>query len=142
MLVLQRKNIVFLGTSTRQVEELDKKAKEVKDTIEEKARVNWKGRDEGGFGSVHSSMQRPDLPDLESIIGERISSLYSIDMDTAGKVEELIWINGKVMRVSDGAWLVGANAQTNCFKSGEAAEVLWDAVPEVNYPAGKSIAEF
>ena len=91
---------------------------------------------------MHSSMQRPDPPDLESIIGERISSLCSIVMDTAGKVKEFIWMNGKVTRVSDGTWIVGANERTNCFKSGEAAEVLWDAVPEVNYPAGKSITEF
>ena len=87
-------------------------------------------------------MQRPDPPDLELIIGERISALCSIDMDTAGKVKELIWINGKVMRVSDGTWIVSANARTNCFKTGEAAEVLWEAVPEVNYSAGKSIPEF
>ena len=112
--------------------ELDKEAKEGKDTIEAKASVNWKGIEEGGSGSVHSSMQRPDPPDLESIIGERISSLCSIDMDTAGKVKELIWMNGKVMRVSFGTWLVGANARTNCFKSGEAAEVRCDAVREVN----------
>ena len=46
------------------------------------------------------------------------------------------------MRVSDGTWFFGANAQTNYFKAGEAAEVLWGAVPEVNYLAGKSIAEF
>ena len=51
-------------------------------------------------------------------------------------------MNEKVMRVSDDTWLVGANAQTNCSKAGEAAEVLWDTVPEVKYPAGKSIAEF
>ena len=44
------------------------------------------------------------------------------------------------MRVSDGTWIVGANTRKNCLNSGEAAEVLWDAVPEVNYPAGKSIA--
>ena len=43
------------------------------------------------------------------------------------------------MRVSYGTWIVGDNSRTNCFKAGEAAEVLWDAVPEVNYPAGKSI---
>ena len=104
--------------------------------------MNWKGREEGGFGSVHSSMQRPDPPDLESIIGERISSLCIISMDIAGKVKELIWMNGKLMRVSYGTWIVGANAQTNCFKADEAAEVIWDAVPEVNYPAGKLIAEF
>ena len=46
------------------------------------------------------------------------------------------------MKVSYSTWLVGANAQTNCFKAGEADEVLWDAVPEVNYPACKLIAEF
>ena len=40
MLVTQPKNIVFLGTITRQVGELDKKAKEGKDAIERKARVN------------------------------------------------------------------------------------------------------
>ena len=51
-------------------------------------------------------------------------------------------MNGKLMRVSDDTWLVGANSRTNCFKSGEAAEVLWDAVPEVNYLADKSITEF
>ena len=91
---------------------------------------------------MHLSMQQPDPPDFESIIGERISSLCSIDMDTAGKVKELIWINGKVMRVIDVTWLVGVNARKNCFKADEADEVLWDAVPEVNYLAGKSIAEF
>ena len=53
----------------------------------------------------------------------------------------MIWINDKVMRVSYGTWLVGANARTKCFKAGDAREVLWDTVPEVNYPAGKSIAE-
>ena len=106
--------------------------------------MNWKGREEGGFGSVHSSMQQPDPSDLESIIGERISYLCSIDMDTSGNVKEFIQMNGKVMRVidSDGTWIVGENARTNCFKAGEAAKVLWDKVSEVNYPAGKSIAEF
>ena len=64
---------------------------------------------------MQSSMQRPDPPDLESIIGERISSLCSIYMDTAGKVKELIWMNWKVMRVSEGNCLVGTNAQTNCL---------------------------
>ena len=40
VLVPQRNNIVFLGTATRQVGELDKNAKEGEDTIEAKARVN------------------------------------------------------------------------------------------------------
>ena len=45
------------------------------------------------------------------------------------------------MRFSDGTWLVGANSRTNCFKTVEAVEVLWDAVPEVNYPSIKPISE-
>ena len=113
VLVPQRKNIVFLGTATKQVGDLDKKEKKGEYTIEAKAMVNRKGREEEGFGSVHSSMQRPDPPGLESIIGERISSLCSIDMDTSGKVKELIRMNEKVMRVSDGNWLVAANSRTN-----------------------------
>ena len=50
--------------------------------------------------------------------------MCSIDTDTAGKVKELIWMNGKAMRVSDGTWLVGANSRTKCFKQVEAAKVL------------------
>ena len=140
VLVPQRKKIVFLGTATRQVGELYKKVKEGEDTIEAKARANWKWHGEGEFGSVHSTMQRPDPSDLESIIGERISSLCIIDMDTAVKVKELIWMNGRVMRVSDCTWLVGVNAQTDFYNAFEAAKVLWDAVLEVNYPAVKSFA--
>ena len=142
MLVPKSKKIQFLGTTTRQARELDQKAKEGEHAIEVKARLNWKGREEGGFGSVHSNMQRPSPPDLESIIGDRISSLCSIDMDNLGMVKKNLWMNGVVMRVSDGTWLVSANARKKCFKTGEAAEVLWDAVPEVNFLKGKSIVEF
>ena len=45
VLVTQSKNIVLLGTSMRQVGELDTKSKEGEDTIEAKARVTWKGRE-------------------------------------------------------------------------------------------------
>ena len=40
VLVPQHKNIVFLGTATRQVGKLDKKSKEVEDTIEAKEILN------------------------------------------------------------------------------------------------------
>ena len=63
-------------------------------------------------------------------------------MNEAGTVKKLVWMNGVVVRVSDGTWLVNANARTKCFKAGEAAEILWDAVLEVNFLSGKSIAEF
>ena len=54
--VPQRKNIVFLGTVSNQAKNLDQKAKEGKVALEERSRRNWKGREEGGYGSVHSEM--------------------------------------------------------------------------------------
>ena len=43
--------------ATRQVAEFDKKAKEGKDDVEKKARVDWKEREDQGFGIVHSNIQ-------------------------------------------------------------------------------------
>ena len=42
VMVPHRKNVVFLGTVTRQVTELDEKAKEDDDDIEKRAWVNLK----------------------------------------------------------------------------------------------------
>ena len=42
VLVPQQKNIVFIGTATRQVRELDNKAKEGEDAVDKRVRVNWK----------------------------------------------------------------------------------------------------
>ena len=69
VMVPQRKNIVFLGTATRQVAELDGKAKEGEDEVEKRARVDWKEGEDQIFGSVHSNMQQPYAPDLEDLIG-------------------------------------------------------------------------
>ena len=40
VMVPQRKNIVFLGTATRQVAELDEKSKEGEDEVEKRAQVD------------------------------------------------------------------------------------------------------
>ena len=42
VMVPQRKNIVFLGTATWQVAELDEKAKEGKDKVKKRAQVDWR----------------------------------------------------------------------------------------------------
>ena len=54
--------------ATRQVAEFDKKAKEGKDDVEKRARVDWKEREDQGFGSVHSNIQQPYALDLEDLI--------------------------------------------------------------------------
>ena len=139
VLVPQRKNIVFMGTATRQVHELDKKAKEGEDAIDKRARVNWKTREEQGFGSVHSNMQQQHAPDLKSLIGHKISCYCSVDLDENGTKKDAMWMNGTICRVSDGTWLLTARSKSRCHPAGEAAEVLFDAVPKIGYKACKDI---
>ena len=130
VLVPQRESITFLGTATSQVGGLDKKSKEGEDAIEGRARLDWKKREETGYGSVHSNMQLYSAPKLESLIGFRISQYCSVDMNKAGTEKKLLWMHGVVTRISDGTWLVIANARTNFWGAGKAAEVDWDACEE------------
>ena len=91
--------------ATRQVDEFDKKAKEGKDDVEKRARVDWKEREDQGFGSVHSNIQQPYALDLEDLTGETISYYCNVDMDKTGTIKEAIWMNGTACRISDGTWL-------------------------------------
>ena len=86
-------------------------------------------------------MKLYSAPKLESLIGVRISQYCSVDMNEASTEKKLLWMHGVVTRVSDGTWHVNANARTNCWGAGKAAEVDWDACEEANYLAGKSIVE-
>ena len=58
-------------------------------------------------------MQLYSAPKLESLIGVKISQYFSVDMNEAGTDKKLLWMHGVVTRVSDGTWLVNANARTN-----------------------------
>ena len=64
-------------------------------------------------------MQLPDPLDLESLIGDMISSLCSIVMDKLSTTKEMTCVWGKVMIVSDGTWLVSAST------AGLALDVKW-----------------
>jgi hypothetical protein len=139
VLVPQRKNIVFMGTATRQVRDLDEKAKGGEDAIDKRARVNWKEREDQGFGSVHSNMQQQTAPDLKSLKGKRISYYCSVDLDEKGTKKKCMWMNGKIIRVSDGTWKLTARSTIRCHPVGQAAEVLFDAVPTIGYAACKEI---
>ena len=90
---------------------------------------------------MHLNMQQPYAPDLESLIGEKISHYCNVDMDEKGTVKKSIWMNGTVCRVSDGTWLLNERSRTRCHPAGAAAEVFWDAVPSINFIAGKDIVE-
>ena len=108
--------------------ELDLKASEHKEDIDTKSQETWKKRNEEGFVSVHASMQHPNAPKLESLIGMRIEYLSSIDTEKAVSETYVLWMGGTVERVNEGTWLM-ARARKKCYKEGEAAEVYWDAVP-------------
>lgn len=44
-----------------------------------------------------------------------------------------------VLRVSDAMWLFYKISRTRCHPAGEAVEILWDAVPQINYVKGKPL---
>ena len=119
----QLKNITFLGTETRQVGELEKKAKEGEDEIKGRARLGWKKQEDTGYGSVHSNMKLYSAPTLESLIGVKISQYCSVDMNKAGTEKNLRWMYRVVTRVIDGTWLVNTNVGTNCWGAGKVVKV-------------------
>ena len=55
-------------------------------------------------------------------------------MDTEGTAKNLRWSNGVVERICDGTWKILGRAR-KCWKYGEAAELLWDAIPDADMPA-------
>ena len=93
-----------------------------------KAKGTWKKRNEEVFGSVHASIQQPNAPKIESLIGMRIGYVSSIDMNKAGSETDMLWVGGTVERVSNGTWLI-PGTRKKYYKEGEAAEVYWYVVP-------------
>ena len=71
-LVPQQKNIAFVGTVTRQVRELDKKATGGKEAIDKRAWVNRKEQEDQGSGTVHSTIWQHNAPDLKSLKGKTV----------------------------------------------------------------------
>ena len=62
-------------------------------------------------------------------------------MNEEGTIQEMRWCSGIVEDVSDGTW-IKAGTRRQRYKEGEAARVLWDAVPEANFAASKSVEVF
>ena len=50
-------------------------------------------------------------------------------------------MGGTVEIVSDGTCLMPGTS-TKCYKESEAEKVYWDAVPEANYPPGRTTEKF
>ena len=50
--------------------------------------MNWKKREDQGFGSVHSNIQQSYAPNLGDLIGEKISYYYNLDTDETGTTKE------------------------------------------------------
>ena len=101
----------------------------------------WEKHNEEEFGSVHTSMQQPNAPKLESLIVMRIEYLSSLDMGKAGLETNVLWMGGKVENLSDGTWLI-PGARTKFHKEGEATEVYWDVLPEATYPPVRTTEKF
>ena len=90
---------------------------------------------------MHSNMQQSYAPDLEDLIGENRSYYCNVDMDETRTIKEATWMNGTMCRVSDSSWLFNERSRKRCHPGGEAAEILFGAVPSINYVVGKEIFE-
>ena len=69
---------------------LDEKAKEDEAALEKRSQRNWKGREEGGLGSVHLNMQTLYPPDPSTLVGKRLSVLVSVDLNDADDTKDRI----------------------------------------------------
>ena len=96
VLVPQRRDISIIGQRTKQVLELDLNSNEHKEEIDTKSQVTWNKFNKEGFGSVHASMQQPNVPKLESLIGMIIEYFSSIDMEKAGSETNVLWMGGTI----------------------------------------------
>ena len=63
------------------------------------------------------------------------------DIDATCDLKKLCLVEGLIKEVSNDTWLI-PGCQTKCYTENEAADVLCDAVPEVDCPACWSIMEF
>ena len=129
-----RKQTAILGQLTQQVQNLDKQSVEENTAMDMRAREKLKGYEASGKTSLHSENQSRVAPDIdEDFVGQRIEFLSKYEMlneerEVTG--HELRWCSGVVKRVSDGTWLL-PKARTRCYKKGEAAEIEWDAMPDI-----------
>ena len=101
----------------------------------------WRDNEAKGIGSIHEKMQQqvPLVVD-DSLVGTRIEYLSEFDIEDPDQESTKIleWCGGVVERICDGTWLI-PGARTKCYKEGEAAEILWDAIPIADIPPSRSI---
>ena len=76
-----------------------------------------------------------------SWVNQRVEYYALYDIDLAGDKKKLRLVGEMIKEVSDGTWLI-PGGRTKCYKVNEAADVLWDAVPEAGCPPCGSIDEF
>ena len=134
--VPERTAMPTLGTSTQQTSNLDEKAASNKEEFDSNTRKEWKAGDQEGQTSVYQRLQpKEPLKVDESLIGVRIEYLCSFQ-DKLGKDVGQRWCTGIVRRISDeeNPW-IKAGATRACYKSGEAVEVNWDAIPDADMVA-------
>jgi hypothetical protein len=125
--------VPILGQLTEQVIELDAKAAENTKDFEQKTRLEWKDRESNNIGNMDTLCQQLDAPDIVTSIGSRIEYLSEFDIGKDGATTDWHWCRGVVERVCDDTW-VKSGKRRQCYKAGEAAEVLWDEIPDADMP--------
>ena len=80
-------------------------------------------------------MQSQYPPDPDILVGENIAVLTSVDLNDEEKTKDCIWMTAVVRRVSDGTWPLTVRSRTKGHPVGAAAEIFWNAVPEIEFEA-------
>ena len=104
------------------------------DDFDIKAQKEWKKRTESEEAKTNQKLQKIGTNMLDpSWVGTRVEYIAYCVMDEESSERELRPVDGKILEVSDGMWLIPGK-RTPCYKKNEAANVLWDATEEANCP--------
>ena len=144
----RRKNTNVLGTMTKFQRGRDDKKTEEIDDHDQSCRRQWRDREASGKGSMLADMQKQvNKRKMDNVfVNRRIESLteYTITNSDGSTKSDLIWCGALVESVCDGTWArtgkSGKRLKT-CYKEGEAAHVLWDAVEATGEPAQRQLIE-
>jgi len=146
----RRKNTSVLGTMTTFQKNRDDIKDEEIDNHDQECRREWRDREAAGKGDILSDMNRVGKKrKIDSSFVEKKIEVYT-KFDTFGPDGKTVtghamrWCSALVKEVSDGTWAkIGKNDKRlkTKHKEGEAADVIWDEVPEVGLGKCRQIIE-
>ena len=139
----RRNQLPAVGTLViEKAKQLDVENARTFDDFDIKAQKEWKKRTESRETKTVQTYKKIGTNMLDpSWVGTRVEYLAYYDIDEERNNRVLRPVDGKILEVSDGTWLIPGK-RTKYYKKNETANVLWDAIEKTNCLQCKSIEEF